>query len=110
MGWLADLPYEVPAQPAETSQRGKDSAPMKLVLAASEVVGFAKTGGLAAVAGSLPRTLARRGHECVVFLPLYHRVRTGPVPLSPTPHRFTLPVRGRTVTSSLWHTTLPGSA
>jgi starch synthase len=103
------MPDEPPAHRPEASQRGKDSAPMKLVLAASEVVGFAKTGGLADVAGSLPRTLAHRGHDCVVFLPLYHSVRASRTPLYPTVHRFALPVRDRTVTGSLWRAVLPGS-
>ena len=40
---------------------------MRVLLAASEVAGFAKTGGLADVAGSLPRALAARGrHEPAV--------------------------------------------
>ena len=34
---------------------------MKILMAASEVVGFAKTGGLADVAGSLPRRWRRVG-------------------------------------------------
>ena len=33
---------------------------LRILIAASEVVGFAKTGGLADVAGSLPRALAAR--------------------------------------------------
>ncbi|MCI0643010.1 MAG: glycogen/starch synthase, partial [Gemmataceae bacterium] len=31
------------------------------------MAGFAKTGGLADVAGSLPRALAERGVDCAVF-------------------------------------------
>ena len=52
---------------------------MNVLVAASEVVGFAKTGGLADVAGALPRALARRGHRCTIFLPLY---RTVPEPVA----------------------------
>ena len=44
---------------------------MKIVLASSEVVPFAKTGGLADVAGALPIELARQGHEITVFMPAY---------------------------------------
>jgi starch synthase len=79
------------------------------LLAASEVVGFAKTGGLADVAGSLPRALARSGHRCAVILPLYHCVRTGKVPLTATPHQLAVPVGGRTVAARLWTASLPGS-
>jgi starch synthase len=77
--------------------------------AASEVLGFAKTGGLADVAGSLPRALVRRGHQCAVILPLYHSARTGKVPCTPTDHTVTVPVGKRTVSGRLWTSTLPDS-
>jgi starch synthase len=80
-----------------------------VVLAASEVVGFAKTGGLADVAGALPRALARRGHDCSIVLPLYHSVRAGSVPIEPTEHAFRVPIRGRSVAGRLWRATLPRS-
>ena len=38
---------------------------MHIVTIASEVVPFAKTGGLADVAGTLPRALAKAGEMCV---------------------------------------------
>ncbi len=82
-------------------------APYKLLLAASEVVGFAKTGGLADVAGSLPRALARRGHSCAIILPLYAAARAGRIPLTPTGHSFSVPVGDRTVAGALWRATLP---
>jgi starch synthase len=44
---------------------------MKIVLCASEVVPFAKTGGLADVCGSLPPVLEKMGHELVVITPRY---------------------------------------
>jgi starch synthase len=85
------------------------SRPLKVLVAASEVVGYAKTGGLADVAGALPRALARRGHTPVVVLPLYRCARTGRVPVVPTEHTFRVPVGGRTVEGRLWRSTLPGS-
>ncbi len=73
------------------------------------MVGFAKTGGLADVAGSLPPALARRGLDCAVVLPLYHCART----VQPAPERtgYTLqvPIRNRLVTGRLWRSRLPGS-
>jgi len=77
--------------------------------AASEVVGFAKTGGLADVAGSLPRALARRGHQCAVILPLYRSARSAKVPLTPTDITVTVPVGRRSVSGRLWTSTLPDS-
>lgn len=47
---------------------------MKILFAASEVAPYAKTGGLADVAGSLPSALARLGHQVSVVMPLYQRV------------------------------------
>ncbi|MCX5703568.1 MAG: glycogen synthase GlgA [Candidatus Omnitrophica bacterium] len=44
---------------------------MKILFAASEVVPFAKTGGLADVAGALPLVLEELGHEVAVVMPRY---------------------------------------
>ena len=44
---------------------------MKILMAASEVVPFAKTGGLGDVAAALPRQLYRDGHDVRPFVPLY---------------------------------------
>jgi len=46
-------------------------APLKILVVASEVVPFAKTGGLADVAGALPLELARMGHDVRVAMPKY---------------------------------------
>src|SRR6185437_15791607 len=44
---------------------------LKVLFVASECVPFAKTGGLADVAGALPIALALRGHDVRVVLPRY---------------------------------------
>ena len=84
----------------------RPGSPLNILVAASEVVGFAKTGGLADVAGSLPTALARRGHRCAVILPLHRSARAA----SPTPteHTFTVPIGDRTVAGRLWRSSLPG--
>lgn len=47
---------------------------MKIVMAASEVVPFAKTGGLADVTGALPLALEKEGQEVVIMMPRYKAV------------------------------------
>jgi starch synthase len=47
---------------------------MKIAFVASEVFPFAKTGGLADVAGSLPKEIAKTGNEVKVFMPKYNFV------------------------------------
>jgi starch synthase len=44
---------------------------LRILLIASEVAPFAKTGGLADVAGALPRALAALGHDVRILLPKY---------------------------------------
>jgi starch synthase len=85
-----------------------DGEPIRILLAASEVIGFAKTGGLADVAGSLPQALARRGHHCAVIMPLYRGARSAAVPPTPTDRVFSVPVGDRVVPSRLWRSSLPG--
>jgi starch synthase len=43
----------------------------------SEVLPFAKTGGLADVLSSLPKALARLGHQVTVVMPRYQGIETG---------------------------------
>jgi starch synthase len=47
---------------------------LKILFASPEVVPFIKTGGLADVAGMLPRVLAEAGHEVKVALPQYSNI------------------------------------
>jgi starch synthase len=57
---------------------------MKVLLISSEVAPWSKTGGLADVAGALPRALSRIGLEVLVVTPLYAQVvRAGLTQLEP---------------------------
>jgi len=56
---------------------------MKILFAASEAVPFAKTGGLADVAGSLPPAIASLGHDVRVVIPRYRQVDLNAFTLKP---------------------------
>ncbi len=45
---------------------------MKIAFISSEVFPFAKAGGLADVAGALPKDISLLGHEIKVFMPKYN--------------------------------------
>jgi starch synthase len=47
---------------------------MRVAILSSEVVPFAKTGGLADVAGALPKALAQRDVDARIILPLYQQI------------------------------------
>jgi starch synthase len=72
---------------------------MRICFIASEVAPFAKTGGLADVAGVLPKHLQALGHDVRVFMPLYSSIggraqsttrldNVQGVPLSLGPHSY----------------------
>lgn len=48
---------------------------MKILFCASEVVPFAKTGGLADVAGALPLALEEEGQEIIIAMPRYKAIQ-----------------------------------
>ena len=50
---------------------------MRILMVASEVAPFAKTGGLADVLGALPQALSRLGHDVEVVMPRYRGVTAG---------------------------------
>ncbi len=86
------------------------SSLLKCLHAASEVAGFAKTGGLADVVAALPLALQARGIDCAVVMPLYRACRNSTQPLKPLDLRFRLPMGNRIVEGRLWESTLPGGA
>ncbi len=47
---------------------------LKIVHVSSEVDPFSKTGGLADVAGSLPRAIKHKGYQIIVVTPLYSQL------------------------------------
>ena len=47
---------------------------MRIAILSSEVVPFAKTGGLADVAGALPKALSQQKVDARLILPLYQQI------------------------------------
>ena len=82
---------------------------LNILFVASEVAGFAKTGGLADVAGALPRALAQLGPRVAVVMPCHRAVRYGRLPTEATPHVLTVPIGNRTLACRLIRGTLPNS-
>ena len=66
-------------------------ARLKVLFLSPEAVPFAKTGGLADVAGSLPEALKRQGADVRMVLPLYAMVREGNFEVSPLVDNLEIP-------------------
>jgi starch synthase len=82
---------------------------LRYLYTSSEVTGFAKTGGLADVAASLPHALSQRGHDCALLMPLYGGVRQGPNRIEDLDLPLRIPIGNRIVEGGLWRGSLPGS-
>lgn len=86
---------------------------LRIVMAASEAVPFAKTGGLADVSTALAKALDQIGHDVTLIMPDYRvlrKKRKSDIPdVSSTGMRVTISMNGRPVTAGVNWTTLPGT-
>jgi starch synthase len=82
---------------------------MNVVFVASEAVPFAKTGGLADVAGALPRALQRQGHQTTLIVPCYPRARSAGSELIETGLTLHIPVGARVINGTVRQGRLPRS-
>ncbi len=76
---------------------------MKILIATSEAVPYAKTGGLADVAGSLLKEYRGLKKEACVILPLYRIIKKGNVSLKDTGLKIRVPVGKRVIKAKLFH-------
>lgn len=74
---------------------------MRVVMAASEAVPFAKTGGLADVVGALPAALRRLGVDVSIILPAYQSISRERFSARRTAWQLQVPVSDRTVTAGV---------
>ena len=81
---------------------------MRVLELASEAVPFAKTGGLADVAGALPEALARLGCEVTLVIPAYREALACGLPLESTEMAFEVPIGTRRPVARILHCTPPG--
>ncbi|MBJ6726615.1 glycogen synthase GlgA [Geomesophilobacter sediminis] len=65
---------------------------LNILMAASEAVPFAKEGGLADVAGALPKYLKARGHDVRLVMPRYYKVDRQRFDLKPLPGVLVVPM------------------
>ena len=86
-----------------TVKKTSISSGISVVLLSSEVVPFAKTGGLADVAAALPEALASLGLKLSVFMPLYGSVSSRKYAMKSV-SRLRLTIRGKNYTYSVYRT------
>ena len=82
---------------------------MNIAFVSSEVVPFAKTGGLADVVEALPRELEKLGHHPVVFVPAYRQTRQCGLPIEETDIEVSVVVGAKVVPGRLLLSRLPNS-
>ncbi len=82
---------------------------MNILIATSEAVPLAKTGGLADVCGALPIELARQGHQPALIMPAYRKARYSGLSIEPLGIEFIIPIGSKMVTGHLSKSCLPGS-
>jgi len=72
--------------------KGKPPKPLKILLVSAEVAPFAKVGGLADVAGALPKALKQLGHDVRVVMPRYGTIDPERYELKPVLRNLPVPL------------------
>jgi len=82
---------------------------LRILLVSPEVEPFAKTGGLADVAGALPKALAGLGHDVRVLMPKYRGVEHVTSSLAPALSQLQIPIADRLSKGELLEGRMGGS-
>jgi len=82
---------------------------VRILIATSELVPFAKTGGLADVCSALPVALSQLGHECVLILPAYREAIECGQPNRQTQVEYEVSIGNKQVSGSFLRSSLPGT-
>src|SRR5438445_3881421 len=77
--------------------KGREAAPLKILLVAAEVAPFAKVGGLADVAGALPKALRQLGHDVRVVMPRYGTIDPDRYRLRPVLRNLAVPLAAQSI-------------
>lgn len=83
--------------------------PLKILFAASECQPFVKTGGLADVIGSLPKTLHRLGHDVRIVLPRYSEIDAAKYRLLPVMPEMRVRYGPNAIVGSVLRCSFPGT-
>ncbi len=82
---------------------------MNILFATAEAVPFAKTGGLGDVCGSLPRELAKLGHQPTLILPAFRQVFEAGIHIESTGITIEVPIGQKRVQGRILRSQLPNS-
>jgi len=82
---------------------------MKILYVSSEVVPFAKTGGLADVAGALPKSLEKLGHDVRVVMPKYKMINDAKYNIKKIIWDVRVPVGNKNEIAAIYEAKIPNS-
>jgi len=82
---------------------------LKILMASSEAVPFAKTGGLADMVSSLSLALAKHGNEVRIVIPRYYSINKDDLKLKALEGPMGVPIGGWEEWCKVYEGTLPGS-